>query len=78
MNNLEIAREIRAQVTEIEARLAKIDALATTDFRAAMNADLVAKAESGLARAVKGVKAMHRAMDKAVKSSDVISPQFGK
>ena len=78
MNELEIARAMRVAIREAETALAKVDALATPEFRAAQNPDLVAKAEAAYARAEKALATLHKALDKGAKGNGGISPQFGK
>jgi hypothetical protein len=78
MTDIEIARAMKVAIREAEVALARVDALATPEFRARQDANLVAKAEAAFARAEKAIGALHKALDKGGRANGDIAPQFGK
>jgi len=74
MSNEELARLIRAEIIKAESALANIDALASTDFRATLNAAALARGEAALARAIKAAAVLHKT---AFTASGGIQPKFG-
>lgn len=77
MTNGDIARAIRAEINQVEASLARIDALATDEFRNSLGRDELATASAALIRANKAVADLHRAGLAAMKSSGDVTIQSG-
>lgn len=60
MTNQEIETAIRDEIRKAEQALARIDELATPEFRAAMSPDNLALGEAALKRANKALDLFHR------------------
>ena len=67
-----------AKINEAEAALTAANAAITEDIRGLVNAGERAGLEAAYDRAIKGVLALHERLDRAIKDSDVITPQSGK
>lgn len=67
-----------AKINEAEAALTAANAAITEDIRGIVSTGERAALESAYDRAIKGVLALHERLDRAIKDSDVITPQSGK
>jgi len=67
-----------AKINEAEAALTAANAAITEDIRELVGEGDRAALEAAYDRAMKGVLALHERLDRAIKDSDVITPQSGK
>lgn len=77
MTHADVARALRAKINKIEALSAKIDALATDDFRATLDPAARAAAEAALAAMNQAIADFHAAGLAALQSSSDPSIQSG-
>lgn len=73
MTDAEIARKLRALMTQIENAHAEMGVVATQAFRNSLPKEQVAKAEAAYARAGKVHAAMHKALYGAAKAGGLVA-----